>query len=271
MYDVFLNMRESNEAIKSLNTPLCELVRAYRIFKSNDTNQALSVIVVVYILGCVVSDILRYVLGSSSTILDSPIEAVSFSTGFVAIVLFVVSVVHRFFHKHHKHHAYPPDAADPAERAGPVTLLQRLRGVCLGVDQSSKALRVVNDGLVVFLTLFTGLAAVGRVLHGLPNPSQYAPNDTPNGLQNGSPNGAQYGTQYGTQNGAPYGPSSYGTSQYSSSQHGSSHGSSLSVAVWGSEEGGVNTLETYALCLYVVLLPQLFCKGASRTAICLSW
>jgi hypothetical protein len=30
-------------------------------------------------------------------------------------------------------------------------------------------------------------------------------------------------------------------------------------------------MESYAMCLFVVLLPQVFSKGASRTAVCFSW
>jgi uncharacterized membrane protein (DUF485 family) len=37
------------------------------------------------------------------------------------------------------------------------------------------------------------------------------------------------------------------------------------------EAGGRLPPETYAFCLYVVLLPQMFIKGASRAARCMSW
>ncbi len=207
MYDLFLNLRPGNEAVLSLNTPLRSLYQQYHVFKSKDSHLAMSVVIVVVIMACVLSDllgrsdILMADRGSSSGDGDGhghPMEVASLVAASMSVLLFVASLVHR--------------TCQTGRGA------RGCRRLCLAFAQSSAAGRLVKDSFIVFLTLFAGLTTVARVLHG------------------GDCN-AQYSRLYDV----------------------------------SGFEGECNSAAHVAMCLFVVLLPQVFCKGASRLAICLSW
>jgi hypothetical protein len=217
MYDLFLNLRPGNEAVLSLNTPLRSLYQQYHVFKSKDSHLAMSVVIVVVIVACVLSDLLcrSDILiadrgGSSDTAHgdhNHPTEAAALTAGAVTLLLSVASLVHRTLQT-------GPDHALPASGA------RGCRRLCLAFAQSSAAGRLVKDSFIVFLTLFTGLTTVVRVVH--------------------SDCADQYSRLY--------------------AGSGDSWNSAADLA-----------MESYAMCLFVVLLPQVFSKGASRTAVCLSW
>ena len=220
MYDIFLNMNGNNDAIKSLKLSNKELTCEYRSFKSVSVHFVSSIVVVMLIFVCVVADVFQdFFLSHTSahpsapSLHDHPVELSCLVMGLVAVALFVTTSIHRFIHNNHRDEKKPNHP-----------LMQRVRDFTLKLDQSCIVARWLNDGFIVFLALFTGLAAVARVAHG----------DC--------------------------------TDHYSHLLVGAG-----AVSEGESEEGCSIAMESYAICLFVVLLPQVFCKGASRTAICLSW
>jgi hypothetical protein len=222
MYNIFLRIRSDNAAIQSLQTPIKGLIQEYRKFKFKDTNLTLSAIVILLILGFVTVDVLGFYVGKSSSpslSLSSSslkIEITLVLSGVLAAALFIASMLHRFCLK----------SRDVIESTTTTShLLHRIGSLCLAFDLSSAAVQWVNDGSVVFLTLFTGLSTLSRTLDG--------------GCV-GDP-------------GVP------------------------AIGLWACDTASGDSysrtvpMVSYGLCLYVVLLMQLFCKGASRSAICLSW
>ncbi len=217
MYNVFLSMNGNNDAIKSLKLSNKELTCEYRSFKSVSIHFASSIVVVLVIFVSVVADVFQdFFMPRTFTpsILDHPVELSCLVMGLVAVALFVMLSIHRFIHNNR--HRDEKKSSHP--------LVQRVRDFILKMDQSCIVTRLLNDGFIVFLALFTGLAAVARVVH------------------------------------------SDCTDHYSHLLT-SAGGASESVI----EVGCSLAMESYAMCLFVVLLPQVFCKGAGRTAICLSW
>ena len=209
MYDMFLNLKPSNEAIKSLKTPIEALNKEFLLFRSKGTSSALSDLTVSVILACVLTDILgTFEVVTASSLRRHPVAISALVAVSVSAVLFVASLAHRFFHTHR------------GEAEAAANCFGCLRRLCLRFDQSSLPVRAVNDTFIVLLTLATGLATVARVVHG------------------------DCGDHY---------------SQALSGSDRDCH-SAADVAV-----------ESYAMCLFVVLLLQVCCKGASRGAICLSW
>ena len=215
MYDTFLNVNGHNDAIKTLKHTNNELMAEHRKFKSSNVHFTSSIIVALVIFLCVMSDVFQEFFSpraSASSVLHQPVEIASLVVGLVAAVLFMTSYIHRFVQTNDRR----DDTNAPHH-----SLVQRVRDWLLSLDQSSMAVRLVNDSFVVFLTLFAGLASVARVAH-------VDCNDHYSQLMSGS---GQTGD---------------------------------------CDEGAV-AMESYAMCMFVVLLPQVFFKGASRTAICLSW
>jgi hypothetical protein len=219
MYNVFLNMNGNNDAIKSLKLSNKELTCEYRSFKSVSVHFVSSIVVVMLIFVCVVADVFQdFFLSHTSahpsapSMRDHPVELSCLVMGLVAVALFVTTSIHRFVHNNN--HRDEKKSSHP--------LMQRVRDFTLKLDQSCIVARLLNDGFIVFLALFTGLAAVARVTHG-PSTNRYSQLLEKSGFEGGC---------------------------------------DLATDI---------AMESYAICLFVVLLPQVFCKGASRTAICLSW
>jgi hypothetical protein len=229
MYDLFLRLRADNAVIKSLQMPVSRLTHEYHQDKFRDTNMKMCILVILLIWGFVVVDILgvftveRFPSAAQAKIVA--IDLAALVAGVVAVAFFVASLVHRYFHDNGGDTRLSGSSSSTSLR--PST---RLRRWCQACVHSSAVVRAFSDGLVVSLTLFTGLATLSRTL-------QDACAD-PTGLTGDLSTSVGWVTD-----------SSCGVGEVRHSV----------------------PLETYALCLYVVLLPQMFCKGVSRGGICLSW
>jgi hypothetical protein len=248
MYDVFLRMRADNEAIMALQTPVSGLVTEYLKFKLKDTNLILSLVVIVLILGFVVADVQGFYLLDRNlpfSTLSWEIETAALVAGVIVVVLFWMSLLHRYYHNNQSAYVDTPKWYAS----------QRLRQWCLAVDYSATAVQWVNDGVIVLLTLCAGLSTLARTLRG----ECLHPDMTTTGESGSSASSGASGT------------SGSGGSGGVGGVNAASWWSSPVIACWNGEVDHDVPLEAYGLCLFVVLLPQLFCKGASRMAICLSW
>ena len=239
MYDLFLNLKAGNAAVQSLNIPIRALNREHHAFKSKDTHLALSAVVVGIVVACVLSDLLGRsdVLSWHGSVSQSPSQSLSTQSHLVEIASLVAGAAAvalfavSFTHRSYHAPTKRDEAATVSDAEGRTSRLG-LFG-CRRLRRLCLSLDLSSTAVRLANDSFIVFLTLFAGLTSVARAVRGGCNDSYS---------------------QPYAEFWFGS--------GSEKHCNVAADL---------ALETYAMCLFVVLLPQVFFKSASRTAICLSW